>query len=1328
MAASRPELIQWKPAPVDWCTLDSDGAVHNSSSLGSVGGLIRNNAGDWIVGFNKSVGVTTPLQAELWGIFEGLNLALGCWILSLFVVKQILRLTAMPNFLQPLMASFASSLMHPKKSPPILPGTCMVLGFCWAMSAEAIADWRKLFAAGRILEWIYALVGQFIGSTPNFGTLQKVIELMWGKAAPVKVSLAGSNLFVFSFANASTRDWVLKNVVQCPLELFSRKGLSYIASAIGKPLHMDSITTSRERIEYARVTVPWKPAPYDACGSDTTVAGVKIDNAPTEQNGNLKEVIYDANPGGNVDVHYVQIALSLVDTVGKYCKDNDRVNSGKEVAKEVNQATHVEALNTENGSNPPIKRGRARPTKDGGKGAIVGLKNKFEVLNSIDPKSLLATEDSNFSDWNSCCNYNHSTNGRIWMLWHSSLSCTILYVFDQSISMKGNLSWIIGGDFNIILNAEESSTTAPAVGNPAQILFHKLKKAKLANLNSAHIGNNITSELEVGKKLQVLEEAKLLFYKQKAKVDWINEGDQGTHFFHSMMASNRKTNTIRVLYNKARLRLDTFEDLSNEVISFFPNAAREIMEAVWGQGNEKSPGPNGYNPFFFKSAWSVISDEFKSSIRYCFDNSFILHAFNTTVVVLEKKVPNPNMGRSIVDNTLLAQELVRGYNRKNISPREITGFKIAKLPVRYLGIPLVTKKMAEKDCQCLIEKIRAKLNLHVMLPLVVIKRIEQLCSRFFWKGGWNKAFFAKLVKNLLAEDESLWVAWIHFYMIKDADFLQMMNLARDRSGKTCGSQKIRLPTRVRLLRMGLAIENDKCLLCSIKPETRDHIFFECGLTNALWGAILSLRGVNRNVSSWNGELAWAIHCFKGKSLIVRVLKLALAGYAYSIWKERNNILFGGKARLMRYILEDIREIIRIQFSGWSIDRVDSRNVALCVNWGIPCQSSAFLGNEIDYPKKIILQKQYEDVKMRIETTTKLNRIPQHIRKQHEGFREWDFVSSKRDQQTILQILIDGRDPNAWDIEGNPLPTRVFVKREKTPTSPPFQSWIHECAYQAIIKDNNSPIILNVDCDMYSDNSESIKYSLCLFMDEEKGDEIAFIQFPQNFDNLTKNDIYGSCLRVEVQGLDANGEPCYIGTGCFHRREALCGKKYEKNYKVDWTKLNDTKVEDNASLLEETSKVLASYGFSIRLLVEDIVTAPCCMDTKRSLLGFGLLTVLAVSGLQTDWRRCIMPLFHAFACLKASHCSPRYRALWVLPFAYVAFSHRAYSLSEFVWCGGTFMSWCNDQRMWCNHLEAVRMFDILATLAMLNLLGMLGAIKKVIISNVLECKFSSAWLW
>ena len=52
--------------------------------------------------------------------------------------------------------------------------------------------------------------------------------------------------------------------------------------------------------------------------------------------------------------------------------------------------------------------------------------------------------------------------------------------------------------------------------------------------------------------------------------------------------------------------------------------------------------------------------------------------------------------------------------------------------------------------------------------------------------------------------------------------------------------------------------------------------------------------------------------------------------------------------------------------------------------------------------------------------------------------------------------------------------------------------------------------------MYSNNSVSVRDALCFFMDEEKGHEIAYVQFPQCYDNLTRNDLYGNCFRVIIE--------------------------------------------------------------------------------------------------------------------------------------------------------------------------------------------------------------------
>ena len=94
--------------------------------------------------------------------------------------------------------------------------------------------------------------------------------------------------------------------------------------------------------------------------------------------------------------------------------------------------------------------------------------------------------------------------------------------------------------------------------------------------------------------------------------------------------------------------------------------------------------------------------------------------------------------------------------------KQATGFKIGTLPVRYLGVPLIIRRLSTSDCYLLIERITARINnwtskylfyagrlqliqsiifniqaywsRHFILPKRVLKAIAHKCSRFFWKG------------------------------------------------------------------------------------------------------------------------------------------------------------------------------------------------------------------------------------------------------------------------------------------------------------------------------------------------------------------------------------------------------------------------------------------------------------------------------------------------------------------------------------------------------------------------------------------------------------------
>lgn len=154
-------------------------------------------------------------------------------------------------------------------------------------------------------------------------------------------------------------------------------------------------------------------------------------------------------------------------------------------------------------------------------------------------------------------------------------------------------------------------------------------------------------------------------------------------------------------------------------------------------------------------------------------------------------------------------------------------FGNGKLPVRYLGLPLLTKNMTVLDYLPLIEKIRKRIGTWTSrflsyagrlqliksvinslanfwmaafrLPSGCIKEIEKLCSEFLWSGpelngrkikvAWsdvcrtkqegglglrklketNLVSCLKLVWRILSAN-SLWVNWIKMYLIRKSSF------------------------------------------------------------------------------------------------------------------------------------------------------------------------------------------------------------------------------------------------------------------------------------------------------------------------------------------------------------------------------------------------------------------------------------------------------------------------------------------------------------------------------------------------------------------------------
>lgn len=56
---------------------------------------------------------------------------------------------------------------------------------------------------------------------------------------------------------------------------------------------------------------------------------------------------------------------------------------------------------------------------------------------------------------------------------------------------------------------------------------------------------------------------------------------------------------------------------------------------------------------------------------------------------------------------------------------------------------------------------------------------------------------------------------------------------------------------------------------------------------------------------------------------------------------------------------------------------------------------------------------------------------------------------------------------------------------------------------------NAPFLLNLDCDHYINNSKALREAVCFLADPLEGSDVCYVQFPQRFDGVDRNDRYAN---------------------------------------------------------------------------------------------------------------------------------------------------------------------------------------------------------------------------
>nr|GEW76997.1 putative reverse transcriptase domain-containing protein [Tanacetum cinerariifolium] len=326
--------------------------------------------------------------------------------------------------------------------------------------------------------------------------------------------------------------------------------------------------------------------------------------------------------------------------------------------------------------------------------------------------------------------------------------------------LVGNCPWVMFGDFNIILKINEH-TNGVNVRTDGRIF--KVELARVQQCLDKNPSCSILREegmVYVQAYKDVVLDAEKLFM-QKTKIKWLKDGDSNSAYFHNVVNGIISKKSIHVLYDDIG-NAYYGEDVSALFLSHFSkflgtcDDVYEVEDAstlnmkklddekheVWWARIRVLQSRNSslveglregdhISPYLFTIVMEMLNLFVKRQIRN--DSRFIYHSackkmeisslyfVDDLLMLCHGDMVSASILRRGLDEFSVASCLYPSMSKceafyRNIPVevkdeiRLVMPFNEGVMPIRYLGVPLVSKRITKHDCKVLLEVVQSKIN------------------------------------------------------------------------------------------------------------------------------------------------------------------------------------------------------------------------------------------------------------------------------------------------------------------------------------------------------------------------------------------------------------------------------------------------------------------------------------------------------------------------------------------------------------------------------------------------------------------------------------------